>query len=144
MSGTWVQGFYLGDHFDSATCIQHYIHDVDTIEKTFAMDSTATAINSDGFSETRTIKKVANWGIGNSQGVNIKDHLATDYRSYLILYNCVQGVPIVDVELREGIKRLPPRKIREISEILDDVGVSFFDLKTRHQLGCIEDDFGAA
>lgn len=73
-------------------------------------------INSYGFSETSILRKVANWKTGNHEGswkhdlalqsltlhfinnlhdlltgANIKDHIATDYRSYLIMYNCVQG-----------------------------------------------------
>nr|XP_039257770.1 uncharacterized protein LOC120334347 [Styela clava] len=68
--------------------------------------------------------------------ININGHIATDYRNYMIIHTCVEGRPIIDIQLRKRIKKLPCRKIQEIAKILEKIGVNFFSLQERDRTTC--------
>ncbi|XP_039257586.1 uncharacterized protein LOC120334191 isoform X2 [Styela clava] len=140
IGGDWWQAYYsAGSMYGEASCLDTRVFGINKKQKLFYMETNAAIVNPyTGRSETGTVLSTAYWGDRQMLAgeTHIKNHVATDYSTYLLFYKCSNGKAIIDLELKNGITRLTRKKIVEVSDILERVHVDFSSLVKRDRSSC--------
>ncbi|XP_039257769.1 uncharacterized protein LOC120334346 [Styela clava] len=138
LRGEWWQAYHTRDsHYSQFECFDMRIFGVSKLHKLFYVQETIQESRPKMGTIQQILFSTMCWeNCVSEREIHVNGHIATDYDTYMIIHTCVKGHPVIDVEVRKEMNQLPPEKVREVSQLLEKIGVNFFSLQERDRSVC--------